>query len=131
MANLSDITVKDATSPTPVDHVFKPMVAGPNQLVFNTVTQATLQGRERVVIEQSDRKDSRSVSVKTYLPVSEAVTGPNGSDTIVKRQSFAGSNLVVPVQSTLQERKDLIELHCNLLKHAFLRAIVENGEWAT
>lgn len=131
MANLTDISVNDATSPTPVAHVFKPMSVGKDELVFNTVTQTTMQGRERLVITQDNRKGSRKVQVKLYLPITEAVTGPNGSDTIVKRQGYASVEVVCPVNSALKEREDLLQIITNSLSSAFLKAVVNNGEWAT
>lgn len=108
---IANIVVADATTPTPVNHTFVPIVDGNDARYTNDAGAQTLAGQESIgfsVKRAADSKSPNTVRQTMYDPVE--VAGADGTYTV----SHAGSVQTVftfAQKMTEQERLSLITMH--------------------
>lgn len=115
MAAFTPITVADRKA-TPVGHTFTPVDGINGPVVVLTEKTGTPAGDPSLtlsMIRNSNGRVKPSMKLKIPILVSETVNGVTRNR--VERTAFAELNLNFDVNSTLQERRDLVGEMANLM----------------
>jgi len=109
------IVVADATTPTPVNHMFVPISDGNESRYVNDAGAQTLAGQETIgfnVKRATDGKSANVVRMTMWDP--KEVQGPSGTY-LVDHGNSADTRFNFAQKATLQERLDTVTMHINAL----------------
>lgn len=112
---IANISVNDATTPTPVAHVFTPVQDGPSARYANEAGAQTLKGQETLgfdIKRASDARSANTARITMYDPTEVAAVDGTYS---VKYGSSSDLRFNFAQGATLQERKDLVTMSINAL----------------
>lgn len=128
MASNATITVNDGAS-TPVAHSFDPVRIEGDVARYQNKVAAAILGRETMNMRLSASPKVRSAAIDLRVPylVSEVINGV----TVYKVQSFAQikSQILIPLDWTPAQAKNVRVLGANLLLHATIGLMVDEQEF--
>lgn len=113
---IGNITINDATTPTPIAHVFVPVADGDDARYVNTAMALTLQGEESLgfsVKRSSTDKQPTTVRCTVYDP--KEVTDSSTGLVSIGYSNSADSRFSFSTKASLQERLDAVTLMINFL----------------
>lgn len=129
MASNAPIIILDGAT-TPLSHTFDPAGISGNTARWQNRSEVMVTGRETLVLVlSSNGKTVRTITATSRLPY--VVDETMNAVTNRKVASFATleTRILVPTVWTPTQAKMALGLHSNLLKHATLRAMVEDDEF--
>lgn len=114
---LANIAVNDATTPTPLSHVFVGIADGKQARYVNDAGAQTLKGQETLNFDV-DRVTSSAQSKPNHVAVSmwdpKEVAAVDGTYS-VSHGSSSKTDFNFAQKATAQERLDLVTMHINAL----------------
>lgn len=130
MSARSNLVLKDRTTPTPVDHTFKPDGDLPNGVhVFTEKTGPAVGNREFTILLNRSATSVRP-SIKLTVPVVQTETINGIDNPVVVRKAIANVTFNFDVRSSPQERADLVGLLANSLasSQTMINDLIVNNE---
>lgn len=125
MAMPTSISLLDKQA-TPVAHVFTPIQDGPESKFVNTTGSTILSGQETLAVEISRPKtDAAQLSARVVIwdPKEGLVDG----QTVILYGCSGSASFKFPPGSSLQDKKDMVEMLANALKNADIVSAVTTG----
>ena len=119
------LTIKDGTSPTPVDKSFAPVKVSPQESTFAEKSSAVSAGYKTLNISFSPASGNRPtnrINLKLAYPVLQTV----GTVSSVAYTGRFEGYFVIPDVMTASERADLAAFVANALDNASIRAVLKD-----
>lgn len=118
MAARTSLTVKDRTSPTPVDHIFTPDGDDPNGVHVFTEKTGVPAGYPRFTAQLRFSKGKYRPTLRLAVPIVQTQTINGVSAPVIVRTSYVELSATFDALSTTQERADAIGQMTNSLAAA-------------
>lgn len=133
MAQASNITVNDATSPTPVAHTFEPSRIESDFAQYEDRAVGVYAGYGKLTLSLKrpapGGAQNLKLGVKIDIPVMEALapadTGFTPQPTVAYR-NVCEVTMTFPARSSKQQRSDIFTMLRNVLTHTPVVNLVEN-----
>ena len=132
MSAVANIAIQDGEA-APVTHTYAPKASMPNPLYREDTSNVPLAGQGRIVVISKASKTSdgmNRVRLQLVLPVMEAITNQNSAGYTaalkVAYEVTANVDFILPMRSTVQNRKNVRTLVKNLLADAQVIDLVVN-----
>lgn len=130
MASIANMVLNDGQT-TPVAKTFSPTDATTAMAVWNDRSGGIDIGFPQVTLSLKKLKSVNQVKVEIQVPTLEVISGADGGYTPSPKVAYTSVGqltFLLPVRSTLQERKNIAAFIKNSLSNAFVTGAVENLE---
>lgn len=130
MAAIANIVINDGQG-TPAAHTFSPTDATTALAAWHERVSGIDIGFPGITTSLKKQGTVNRFTVKVAVPTLEVISGSDGGYTPSPRVAYvtqANLEFLLPVRSTLQERKNIEAYVKNLLSNSFITAAIENLE---
>lgn len=130
MASIANVVLNDGQT-TPVAKTFSPTDATTAQAIWHDRTGGIDIGFPQMTMSLKKLKSVNQVQVEFSIPTLEVISGAVGGYTPSPKVAYTTAAKLVfllPVRSTLQERKNIEAFAKNALSNAFVTSAIESLE---